>query len=881
MMDTLNYWACDQSDPSQSGVSMSSRVDKQALEVYLVSQLEQLEVAAQCFDLDATVKCLSDLGSLLLHPDECSKKSRSLFIDHCYLEFTAKLIPLITGYWGSSLTQEIKQNYVDVFFTRVPSLQAFESLNALLTKRTDYTSGTHSNVDHNLDRKAAIDECIRLLHLIFMSNEKIHELVQQIFEMEAYLVHNHQGKKTPYMFDLATYFPKLCKVMLQVALEADEKDTTFEIDIFRFFCNKLKRTGRIGYLIKSWMQLLSEAKSTKHNTPNAFPSMKHIKLINNIPEACYEDLLSYLCTSSSHSFRDLSSEALSKLSSRWIFLSLFVSQTSENDHFRHIFTKKVVLKKPMDNIGTIKVVVDALNGIFYHSEFPGKSSKALRVIFGDFVHLWSQRDFSHGKDQFVLESVTCFIRYAMQYVLLDGRLSEKWILMLCKGVQVNLLQPLYTPERAPHLMTPMSQNYLDSSVQTIQEIGMQVGQTLSQFVSPVERLDFCLGGDDIVGRLNNTDLRSIRPVLHSPDPSDEMYRRHRIATKCSHLATDEIVLESDDESEHDEEISNSGSELSLSPYDMDDSEEDIEPPRPKYLKDLIIALQMENEREIEVAALTEAEVLIRKRPLDLDMHARTVAQLVLRLEDRYNITEFSDMKARALIALCTQSPVKVIPYCINQVLEKEQMLESRITILKCMKVAAYELSQTGAFGLNQPKDLLMENIEAGAVQKMRTRRWGFQRNPLASPKKNAFAEHALTFFYPMVYGYIHFRHQHTVAKTLSEMEHIFLSYLLHTLSCIVECSGNSAHTPSMAKVLLDFAWVERQHFQAGVRRQVLYCISRIFLVIPSYLVQQQLGEKLPIITQWLRRMQIEDPDAGCREAASLLTPSAELLSLSA
>ncbi|KAL0584219.1 hypothetical protein ABG067_005877 [Albugo candida] len=893
---------------------MSSIQDKRALVLHLTSQVEQLEVAAQCFDLDATLKVLNELALLLLHQHECDKSPKILFLDHCYHEFTSKLIALISVYWGSSLTLENKQKYVDVFFTEVPCLHAFESLNALLAKKPDFTSNNDRQVDIELDQKAVADECIRLLHLILISDDKIYALIQNLFEMEACralgckninsnihqeprissiitlpdLVHNRQGRMSAYLFKPAIYFSKLCRSMLQVALKARRKNATYKMDTFRSFCNKMKRTGRIDYLCNSWLQLLSEAETTQNNISDDPLFTEHIELIKILPEACYEDVLSHLCTSKCQSFGDLSSKVLSSLSSLWTMLSLFVSQTSENEHFRHTLIRKISFEKRINSVGTIKVIVDALNGHFYHSHFPGKSSQALTIIFGELVYSWSQREFSYGKDQLIIASVTTFIRYAMPYVLVDGKLSEKWILILCKGIQVNLICILEISRRTNDLIGSMSQTYLDSSVKALQETGMQVGQSLSHFASPDKHLDFGLAGDDIVDRMNDTDLKHIQPIPLSSDPSDETKRNNHLAAKSlciakkgSHLAPDEIVAESDDESENVENISNcdsnGDSDLSLSPYDLDDDQKDLGPSRPYYLKDLVVALQNQDEKDIEVALLTEAESLIRKRPMDLDMQAKTMAQVILRLEDRCSIPEFDIMKTKALAALCTHSPAKVIPFCINQVLEKEQMLESRITILKCMAVAAYELSQTGDFRHRQPKDLLMEDIETDTLQLIRTRRWGFQRNPLAPSKKNAFGDHSRTFFYPLIYGYIHYRHS---AKTLSDLEHILLSHVLYTLSCIVECSGNSVYTPSMARILLDFAWVERKHSQAGVRRQVLYCISRVFLVLPSYLVQQQLGEKLSDIMQWLSQVRKEDPDTGCREAASLLKPVSELVLLS-
>lgn len=59
---------------------MSSIQDKRALVLHLTSQVEQLEVAAQCFDLNATLKVLNELALLLLHQHE-SDKSPKVYVE--------------------------------------------------------------------------------------------------------------------------------------------------------------------------------------------------------------------------------------------------------------------------------------------------------------------------------------------------------------------------------------------------------------------------------------------------------------------------------------------------------------------------------------------------------------------------------------------------------------------------------------------------------------------------------------------------------------------------------------------------------------------------------------------------------------------------------
>ncbi|GLE04761.1 hypothetical protein PINS_up013740 [Pythium insidiosum] len=330
-------------------------------------------------------------------------------------------------------------------------------------------------------------------------------------------------------------------------------------------------------------------------------------------------------------------------------------------------------------------------------------------------------------------------------------------------------------------------------------------------------------------------------------------------------------------------VSDAESDVSLEPFDLEDDEEDLQPERPRYIKDLLLGLNAEDDnREKVEAALAEAEALMRRKPKDLHFRAKDVVVALLRLEDKFSTPDFLQQRARALAAAAALAPHQTIPYLQSQALEREQLLQSRLDSLQAMVVAAQELSEMGEFRIQGEKRLLQENLDARTMQSLKTRRWGYRRDVLVPAKRNAFGELALSFFTPLLFGYVEYVRKHYSPPTArySDIDNLFLAHLLHALACFVECAGNAPAAIPMAKSLLDFAWHQRMNSVAAVRRQVLFAVSRVLLVTPPFILRQDLSAQFVEIVSWLRETGASDTDEGCREATRLLLSSSALPMLS-
>lgn len=659
--------------------------------------------------------------------------------------------------------------------------------------------------------------------------------------------------------------------------------------VFRMFSEKLIRIGQTNLLLQSW---LSGAASGLYDQR---VEKVHRLLLASLPESCHEALLLQL---SKQEDADKHNQKKVGSAPKYRLVSLIPRQVAVSKQFQYVVTHKLLLKKPFADLFFLRALIDVLahaGGQTGDEAMTSASTETpLSTIFDVVVTRWSQSAFVGTADYALNASICFFLRYSTKLLSPTSAFSQRdWIPKLCKGVQ----------------------DHMNHSLERTRILGMRVGETLSLVISPENPLNFEITGSedpmeiygnvafdaspacDLVDAVDKMSLSKDDEALgasHSGKASRRAKKTRKAASKPFALDPDEI-LDSDDsngESEEEEEATagsddDSDSDMSLDAYDMEDDEEDLTAKRPVYLKDLIAGLHAEDDREKTEAALVEAEVLLRKRPRDLHENAAAVVTALLRLEDKYNTPSFSTLRANALAAACAVSPLKTIPYFHSQALEREQLLQSRIDVLQAMVAASQELAEVGDnFKLtmgSQKKSLLDEDLDAQTTRELKTHRWGYRRDPLAQPKKNAFAEYALRFFSPLLFGYIEYVRTHSspANKTsLSDLENVFLAHLLHALGVFVECAGNAPQAISMAKCLLEFAWVQRLSGVAAVRRQVIFSISRVLLVVPPFLLRQEMGESIVDMLAWLHQVNRQDPDEGCREGSRLLLSSGAIPMLS-
>ncbi|KAG3106498.1 hypothetical protein PI124_g13594 [Phytophthora idaei] len=869
--------------------------EMQRLRAFVDARKRSVEAAEKRYDVQAAVAELRELSAPLHSPDRFSPSCKSLYLGSFYRGVTAFLLNFVAVHLEICFTEQDREQAFDVFFDRavVRSSIAVGALVSTLSAAKTRTAATDQTAEE--DAEASITQCVRLLEKVvtaggvqdvvtemLMQEQQSMSGVQRVIGDQVLisqlsslpdLVYNRRQRDTPAVFHPRRYFPMLCDGLFRCLLE--QQALVGQSRTFRMFADKLVRIGQAQALVQSWMRSISTSStSTIHRT-----------LFQSLPESCHEQILLQLSLEKTPS--PLSAQQALGLS-KYRLLAHIPHELCANKHFQYVVAHKLLLRKQIDDLFFWRVLADVM------VQCDGDPCQSpLAAVFDVVLARWSQNDFAVNTEYTINASVCFFLRYSLQKLSKNGGeaaiTQQDWITKLCKGVQ----------------------DHMSHSIERVRALGMSVGESLSYIIASEQPLDFGLKDEDplvvygcpvLPEELENgiadldLDATSITEFLEQSTSEARGGKKNRSGRKHSRkhstkpftLDPDELVLSDEDgedashsdaESEASFDDADSDSDMSLEAYDLEDDEEDLTAKRPLYLKDLIAGLLSDDDREKTEAALNEAEPLLRRQPRDLSDKAHKVVRALLRLEDKYSTLQFVKLRSQALATACALAPTQTLPYLTSQALEREQLLQSRIDVLLAMASAAQELSERGG-GYQQsktPKTLLHEQVDSDlktrTMQSLKNRHWGYRRDPLAAPKRNAFAPYALEFFSPLLFGYVEYvrKHSDSPGKARSEVEQTFLAHLLHALASFVECAGHAPQTIAMAKCLLEFAWSERLSTNAEVRRQVLFSLSRVLLVVPPTLLRQEAGEALAEVAPWLHQMQNHDPDAGCREAARLLS----------
>ncbi|KAK1928305.1 Telomere length regulation protein TEL2 [Phytophthora citrophthora] len=873
-------------------------IEVQRLRAFVDAKKRSVEAAERRYDIQAAVVELRELAAPLRSPDRFSLSWKPLYLEVFYRDVAAFMLRFVAVHLENCFSERDREQTFDVFFDRefVPSSRAISALISTLSATKTKSDAKDKTVAD--DAEASIIQCVRLLDKAvtvtgvqdvmaeMLKPEQstvsggqgiigLQVLISQLSSLPD-LIYNRRQRDTPAAFRPRRYFPMLCDGLFHGLL--DQETPVQQPRTFRIFADKLFRIGQAQVLVQSWLRSFS--------TP-AMADLSPI-LFQSLPESCHEQILLQLAGEKVPS--PLSAQQALCLP-KYRLLAQIPSKVCANKHFQYVITHKLLLRKRIDDLFFWRVLVDVLA---QSDDDPGQSP--LATVFDVVLSRWSQSDFAGNTEYTVNASVCFFLRYSLQKLSGNGAeaafTQQDWITKLCKGVQ----------------------DHMSHSLERVRALGMRVGESLSHIIAAEKPLDFGLKDEDPITvygcpvlpeeleqGIADLNLHSISPPEVHETQSTIDGQRNRLnkpkkrSTKPFILDPDELVPSDDDEddasaedaeseSSFDDADSDSDSDISLEAYDLEDQEEDLKAKRPLYLKDLIAGLLSDDDREKSEAALNEAEILLRRQPRDLNDKAQEVARALLRLEDKYNTPQFAKLRSQALATTCAQAPTQILPYLTSQALEREQLLQSRIDVLQAMTSAAQEISERGGDyrRTSTPKTLLHEQIDSDlstrTMQSLKTRRWGYRRDALAEPKRNAFAPFALEFFSPLLFGYNAYVRKHSSGSgaSRSEVEQTFLAHLLHALASFVECAGHAPQTLAMAKCLLEFAWNERSNSNAEVRRQVLFSLSRVLLVVPPDLLGQEVGEALTEVAPWLHQVQNHDPDAGCREAAKLLSSFASM-----
>ena len=285
---------------------------------------------------------------------------------------------------------------------------------------------------------------------------------------------------------------------------------------------------------------------------------------------------------------------------------------------------------------------------------------------------------------------------------------------------------------------------------------------------------------------------------------------------------------------------------SLEAYDLEDLGEDLAPvAAPVYLRDLLALLNKSHKnndlaRDEQLVALDCAEALVRAQPDDLGDVARDLAHALLTLDNRFDLPGFAERTSKTVAALAAARPLEVVgDYLCLQFFDRNLTISKKLDILCAMVDAAYELAgrkslEAAGGSAELPGDvgglLRLENAHGDANRStrrdrgesalaLRTRRWGYRRNPARAAAPNRFAALAAgTFFFPLLRGVA--EHWALIAKHSSQAT-LLKGRVMHALACFLECASTSPSASTLSSHLLAFAWADAAHEDPALRRVAL------------------------------------------------------------
>ncbi|CAJ1953348.1 unnamed protein product [Cylindrotheca closterium] len=436
---------------------------------------------------------------------------------------------------------------------------------------------------------------------------------------------------------------------------------------------------------------------------------------------------------------------------------------------------------------------------------------------------------------------------------------------------------------------------LESAFPPIRMDGMMVGQELAKRLGEKLQFDELMeafgteAGSEGVGTLSQEDTNDSKVAPKSRRESDKV---HKIAPDVVYESNHEGRYDLDDANKSHDDQSVTWND-DLVPYDLDDPEEDlVETERPYHLLE---ALELIRTVESEEHAYSNHETglkyfpeLIQSRPDNLPDVAVSLLLSLLKMENKFNIENFLEMRQKAITCLVIQEP-RLVGETMIEELFKDSGLSDRLNILVALQDAAYVLSGSQSL-VNKETKPMQRQLQDGTpkISKKRltslelkkqeqlirieekTRRKRSRPTPLAVVQ-NRFTAIAPMWFYSMLQKFIDNNENESLWRDSSGSH--FLASFFRVLAAIVEFSGmHSAQV--LGKDLFDLVWTFRDADVAEVRISVLVATATSFATIPvDRLLALFMDHDILAISLALNAISENDPDSGCRTIAQTIKQS--------
>ncbi|KAL3419002.1 DNA replication checkpoint protein tel2 [Phlyctema vagabunda] len=261
-------------------------------------------------------------------------------------------------------------------------------------------------------------------------------------------------------------------------------------------------------------------------------------------------------------------------------------------------------------------------------------------------------------------------------------------------------------------------NRLATSSPRARFLGMVVGEALSSLIDEGDkRMDFHMEElstaeakwyknlvyvSDVVGPLESFRLRN------SSEPSKQPKSTPKASSSKANIGASQnrskiISIEEVEDFEEDEtaDDENGGFTPYLKPdSDLEDSDEDPtlitrnKPTSPVYIRDLIVQLRDNDSYDRQKIALATGPSLIRRKAdfgTEVSSHVEELATLLVGLQDKFELENFSEMRLQCMIAVLVAQPKKMGQWFAKTFFDGDYSLSQRASILTTIGLSAREL----------------------------------------------------------------------------------------------------------------------------------------------------------------------------------------------
>lgn len=255
-------------------------------------------------------------------------------------------------------------------------------------------------------------------------------------------------------------------------------------------------------------------------------------------------------------------------------------------------------------------------------------------------------------------------------------------------------------------------------------LGMVVGEALSGLVDKGDKkMDFKLEEMSTPEAMWYKSLITVSDVVGSMDglrsgPITRVGKTHntaqveRVAHSTIRQGSSKIVAIEEIDDDTQDELDSDG----LIPHekpdsDMEDEDEDAtlvtrnKPTAPVYIRDLILYLRDTDNYDKQKLALNSAASLIRRKAnfgAEVSSHAEELATLLVGLQDRYDMENFSEMRSQGMIAILIAEPLKMGQWYSKTFFDGDYSLSQRASVLTTLGLGARELGGFGTEETNVP-----------------------------------------------------------------------------------------------------------------------------------------------------------------------------------